>query len=84
MDALKHLTSSSPVQTMVRLVLAHATVLVILGGCIFFDEIDRCLDRGGEWNDAANTCEYLEEPSVEAREQATHQLTRIIARHALG
>lgn len=25
-------------------------------GCMFFDDVDRCLDAGGEWSDATGTC----------------------------
>ena len=84
MDALKNVTASLPLEMVIRIVLAYVTVLIMLSGCMFFDEIDRCLDRGGTLNDATNTCEHLEEPSVESREQATYPLTRITARHALG
>lgn len=40
--------------------------LAIFSGCMFFDEPDRCLDRGGRWNDATDACELHEQQGGEA------------------
>ncbi len=40
-----------------RYLLALGMMVGIVGGCMFFDEIDRCLDRGGRWNDTNDACE---------------------------
>ncbi len=44
-----------------RLVLVATISIAMLGGCIFFDEIDRCLDTGGRWNHTTDTCELHED-----------------------
>lgn len=41
-----------------RYLLIPALSITILSGCMFFDEIDRCLDRGGMWNDTKGICEF--------------------------
>jgi hypothetical protein len=43
-----------------RLVLVATMSIAMLGGCVFFDEIDRCLDAGGRWNHTTDTCEREE------------------------
>lgn len=48
------------------LVLVSALGIAILGGCMFFDEVDRCLDRGGAWNETTEACELHERPEGEA------------------
>jgi len=30
---------------------------VALSGCVFFDDMDRCLDSGGRWNVQTKSCE---------------------------
>lgn len=56
----------SPFLVVGRLVLASALSLAVLGGCMFFDEVDRCLDRGGRWNDATETCVFDEQSGAGA------------------
>ena len=48
----------SSILTIRRLMLVPAIGIVVLTGCMFFDEIDGCLDRGGRWNDTTEACEF--------------------------
>lgn len=59
------MTSTSRFKVFVRLVLVPAMMVAVLGGCMFFDEIDRCLDRGGGWNVETGACELHEQPGDE-------------------
>lgn len=40
-----------------------AILAVFLAGYFFrgWIEVDRCLDRGGRWNDALAACEYVDQ-----------------------
>lgn len=70
---------SSPVANPGRLALASAMSLVILSSCMFFDQVDRCLDRGGRWNDATDACELQEQPGVEASVSGASSPTLLVS-----
>lgn len=65
MDAPQPMSSPIRLQFLGRLVIVSAMISAALGGCMFFDEIDRCLDRGGRWNHATDACELHELPGDE-------------------
>lgn len=77
MGTPKHMTSPSPLQVMGRFMVAPALILAILSGCMFFDEIDRCLDRGGRWDDATDACK-LDAQSTDAASVREAQTTATV------
>lgn len=40
-----------------------AVFTVVVTGCAFLDDVDRCLDAGGSWSDATRTCLHHEPAS---------------------